>query len=64
MTVDFDEERFRDPAQGLFLFAGVLESFFSMYCSVNSFTKMTARIKQGERVIKRWPPNAGEKFLL
>ena len=64
VTVDFDEERFRDPAQGLFLFAGVLESFFSMYCSVNSFTKMTARIKQGERVIKRWPPNAGEKFLL
>jgi type VI secretion system protein ImpG len=64
VTVDFDEERFRDPGQGLYLFACVLESFFPMYCSINSFTKMTARIKQGERVLKRWPPNAGERFLL
>jgi type VI secretion system protein ImpG len=64
VTVDFDEERFRDPGQGLYLLASVLEAFFGLYCSINSFTRMTARIKQGERVFKRWPPNAGEKFLL
>ena len=64
ITVDFDRERFRDPGQGLYLFASVLESFFSVYCSINSFSTLTARIRQGKRVIKRWPPNAGEKFLL
>jgi len=64
ITIDFDEEQFRDPGQGLYLFASVLESFLSMYCSINAFSKMTARISQGERVFKRWAPNAGEKFLL
>ncbi len=64
ITVDFDEEQFHDPGQGLYLFASVLESFFSMYCSINSFSRMTARIKQGERTLKQWPPNAGERHLL
>ena len=64
ITVDFDEEQFRDPGQGLYLFASVLESFFSMYCSINSFSMMTARIKQGERIFKQWPPNAGQRHLL
>ncbi|MEI8372979.1 MAG: type VI secretion system baseplate subunit TssF [Planctomycetota bacterium] len=64
ITVDFDEEQFRDPGQGLYLFASVLESFFSMYCSMNSFSMMTARIKQGERILKQWPPNAGQRYLL
>ncbi len=64
VTVDFDEEAFRDPGQGLYLFASVFEAFFSTYGSINSFSRMTARIKQGQRVIKQWPPNAGDKFLL
>ena len=64
ITVDFDEDQFRDPAQGVYLFASVLESFFAMYCSINSFSKLTARFKQGERVIKRWLPNAGERYLV
>jgi type VI secretion system protein ImpG len=64
ITVDFDEEQFRDPGQGLYLFASVLESFFSMYCSINSFSMTTARIKQGERVLKEWPPSAGQRYLL
>ena len=45
-------------------FASVLEAFFSTYGSINSFSRMTARIKQGQRVIKQWPPNSGDKFLL
>jgi type VI secretion system protein ImpG len=64
ITVDFEEEPFRDPGQGLYLFASVLEAFFGMYCSVNSFSMMTARIKQGKRILKQWPPNAGQRYLL
>ena len=64
VIVEFDEEQYNDPAQGLFLFASILERFLSMYCSINSFTKMTARYRQGERLIRQWPPNAGEQFPL
>ena len=64
VAVEFDEDQFQDPGQGLYLFASVLESFFGMYCSINSFSRMTAKIKQGERVLKRWPPRAGERYLL
>jgi type VI secretion system protein ImpG len=64
VEIDFDEEQFRDPGQGLYLFANVLESFLATYCSINSFSMMTARIKQGERILKAWPPNAGHKYLL
>jgi type VI secretion system protein ImpG len=64
ITVDFDEEQFRDPGQGLYLFASVLEAFFGMYCSINSFSTMTARTKPGERILKQWPPNPGQRYLL
>ncbi len=64
VLVEFDVEQFRDPGQGVFLFASVLECFFSLYCSINSFSRTTARFHQGEKVIKQWPPNAGEKSLL
>lgn len=64
VLLEFDAEHFRDPGQGVFLFASVLECFFSLYCSINSFSRTTARFKQGEKVIKQWPANAGEKFLL
>ena len=40
------------------------ERFLGLYASVNSFTQLVAKAKQGERVIKRWPPRAGDKPLL
>jgi type VI secretion system protein ImpG len=40
----------------------VLERFLGLYASVNSFTQLVARA--GDRVIKRWPPRAGDKPLL
>lgn len=64
VIVDFDEERFRDPGQGVFLLASVLECFFGMYCSINSFTRMTARYQQGARILRQWPPNTGRRYLL
>jgi type VI secretion system protein ImpG len=57
-----------DPAKftggGLFLFAAVLERFLALYCSVNSFTKLVARVKGQEGELRRWPPRAGEKVLI
>ena len=62
VAVSFDTERFGD--QGLFLFATVLERFLGLYCSINSFTRMTALTYPGNKVIYRWPPRAANRVLL
>ena len=62
LTLQFDEAAYTD--HGLFLFASVLEAFFGLYCSVNSFTKTIATTKQREGELRRWPPRAGEKALV
>ena len=57
-----------DPDQftgtGAFLLASVLEVFLGLYTSANSFTQTVARTRQGQGVLKRWPPRAGEMPLL
>ncbi|HEY7311913.1 MAG TPA: type VI secretion system baseplate subunit TssF [Gemmataceae bacterium] len=62
VTLRFDEERF--SGSGLFLFASVLERFLGLYCTVNSFSKLIALTKGGERELRRWLPRAGEKVLM
>jgi type VI secretion system protein ImpG len=61
-TVEFDEEMF--AGGGVFLFAAVLERFLGLYVTVNSFNQLVARTSQREEVLKRWPPRAGDHFLL
>jgi type VI secretion system protein ImpG len=62
IAVELDEEKF--IGSGVFLFAAVLEKFFGLYTSLNSFIQLVAKTKQREEVIKRWPPRAGEQILL
>lgn len=47
-----------------YLFASVLEHFFSLYCSINSFTRVIATLKGKEGILKKCPPRVGEKALL
>jgi type VI secretion system protein ImpG len=47
----------------LYLFGSVLDTFLSMYASMNSFTQFALDNSQtGERIL--WPPRLGEKPLL
>lgn len=62
VSIEFDEEKY--IGTGAFLFASVLERFLGLYASMNSFTQLVAKAKQGERVIRRWPPRAGDKRLI
>ena len=62
VTVELDEEKF--VGSGVFLFAAVLEKFFGLYTSLNSFTQLIAKTRQREEPLKRWPPRAGEQILL
>lgn len=62
ITVEFDEQQY--VGTGVFLFASVLERFLALYASLNSFTQLVAKTKQGEGYLKKWPPRAAEQTLL
>ena len=47
-----------------YLFATVMEHFFALYCSLNSFTRVLVKLKSKEGYLKKCPPRAGEKILL
>ena len=47
-----------------YLFAQILEHFFAVYCSINSFTRLTVKLHGKEGYLIKCPPRAGEKILL
>ncbi len=46
------------------LFAMVLNHFFSLYTSINSFTQLTVYKANKPGIWKKWPPMAGETWLI
>jgi type VI secretion system protein ImpG len=62
ITVEFDEKRF--AGSGVYLFASVLERFLALYCTINSFTQLVAKVRGREGVLRKWPPRTGEQVLL
>jgi type VI secretion system protein ImpG len=62
ITVTFDEDLY--VGSGAFLLGSVLNSFFALYASVNSFTQLIIKSKRREGIWKQWPPMAGEKIVL
>ena len=61
-TLTMDEEEF--VGSGMFLFACILERFFGLYASLNSFNQMVLRTKQREEDVKVFVPRTGEQILL
>lgn len=62
IDLEFDEEQF--PGGGMFLFASVLEHFFALYASMNSFTQVSVRSRQRRRPVVSWPARAGWRTLV
>ena len=62
VTVEFDPQRF--SGSGVYLFAAVLERFLALYCGINSFTCLIAKLRGRDGVLCQWPPRAGERQLL
>lgn len=46
------------------IFASVLERFFGLYVSINSFTKLMVSLSGKDGELKKWPARAGEKVLI
>jgi type VI secretion system protein ImpG len=62
VTIEFDEEKY--VGTGAYLFASVLERYLGLYVSINSFSQLVGKTRQGEGIFKKWPPRAGEQRLL
>jgi len=61
LHVTFDSSSY--TGGGMFLMASVLERFFALYCTINSFTQTVLHNETGEEIY-RWAPRAGENVLL
>ena len=59
VSLELDEAKFVG-CSGV-LFAAVLERFFGLYASVNSFTQLVVRYRERDGILKRWAPRAGDK---
>lgn len=64
MEVEVEIDDLKLTGSSIYLFATVLEHFFALYCSINSFTRVLIRAKSREGYLKKCPPRAGEKILL
>jgi type VI secretion system protein ImpG len=62
VEMELDEDQF--VGGGVYLFASVLERFFSLYVSMNSFCELVARTVQRKEILRHWPPRAGQRILL
>jgi type VI secretion system protein ImpG len=62
IDLELDEEQF--AGGGAYLFASVLERFFGLYTSLNSFNILRARTRQRKEILKDCPPRTGWKALV
>ena len=49
---------------GIYFFANILDVFFSQYATVNSYTRLSVKLKEHEQLYHRWPARCGTKVLL
>ncbi|MEO1619137.1 MAG: type VI secretion system baseplate subunit TssF [Planctomycetota bacterium] len=62
LLVTIDEERL--SSGGCYLLGSVLERFFALYATINSFTRTTLRSNLREQDVARWPARAGNRSFL
>ena len=49
---------------GMFFFASILDHFFAQFAAINSFTRVSLRLKEQEQVYYQWPARVGESALI
>ena len=62
IEMELDEDQF--SGGGAFLFAAVLERFFGMSVSINSFTQLSVTTPQRKEGLHEWQPRSGRKMLV
>ena len=62
IEMEIDEDQF--TGGGAFLFASVLERFFGLSASLNSFTQLSVTTPQRKEGLYEWQPRSGRKMLI
>ena len=62
ILVELDEDNFTGGAA--YLFGCILERFFGLYVTSNSFTQLRVISKQTKREIAKWAPRSGASILV
>ncbi len=62
LDVTFDPEKY--PGVGSYLLASVLDKFVGLYASINSYTRLTSRLKNAPEPFKVWPYRVGDQTIL
>jgi type VI secretion system protein ImpG len=62
IEMEIDEEQF--TGGGAFLFCAVLERFFGLAASLNSFTQLSVTTPQRREGFHEWPPRSGRRLLV
>jgi type VI secretion system protein ImpG len=62
ITIDLDEDKFEGSSA--LLFSTVLDHFFGLYATINSFTQLTVTTRQREKVLLKCKPRAGKSILV
>src|SRR5580693_7725871 len=62
IDMELDEDQF--TGGGAFLFASVLERFFGLSASLNSFTQLNVTTRQRKEGLHEWQPRSGRKLLI
>jgi len=62
IDMEIDEDQF--AGGGAFLFAAVLERFFGLAASLNSFTQLRVTTPQRKEELHQWEPRSGRRVLV
>jgi type VI secretion system protein ImpG len=62
VNLEFDEDMY--VGGGIYLLASVLERFLGLYCSINSFTRLTITSQQREKPLAVWKPRSGGAIVV
>jgi len=62
IEMEIDEDQF--TGGGAFLFAAVLERFFALAASLNSFTQLSVTTPQRKEGFHEWEPRSGRRLLV
>lgn len=60
--IHFDDAFY--PGDSCFLFATVLEKFFALYATINSYTRLSYSVRSKPGIVKKWPPRVGYRYTL
>ncbi len=62
ITLTFDENQY--VGSGVYVLAQVLDRFFGLYCTANSWTRLSIRSLQREETLATFAPRAGDQHLV